>query len=416
MCGRVNDFTHDEFDFPIELYATIGHDANLYLNELVDTFKLKKISLEPGKVGIWNGNEFVFKETNYIMTMINGLIRYGFTPYYMEKFIDDIIENKWLNHYRIEGSFSSIEDLLKNRMKGLDALTKIDFYSYFTNLGYNKNYLIEVNGGEIRWNYNQEVDSIHALGGIIGSAGSGSKIWKIKGGAKQLCENMVKSAQVNVKLSSEVTEINLKYALYDDDGLDDINYEPTLISSKYEVISKNESTTYDAVILATPLSLSNIKTNIPLPDDSVRYKIVHITIVKGVLRRSYFKVSNYEDLPEYIITSSNSSTPFFNIGILTQNMTKKDGKQYRLMKLFSAQRLEDDTLERIFEDITFIRRENVFAYPYLVPTSIFPPIMLGPSFYYTNAIEAAASVMETAIMAGRNIAYIFAENIKSKRL
>lgn len=347
------------------------------------------------------------------MTILNGLIRYGFTPFYMDKFIENIIENNWLNHYRIDGYFESIEDLLKNRMKGIDSLTETDFDSYFTKLGYNRNYLVEINGGEIRWNYNQEIDSIHALGGAIGCAAGSSKIWKIQGGAKQLCENMVKSAQANVRLNSKVTEINLKHALYEDKGLDEVDAEPVLISSKYEVKSNDESATYDVVVLAAPIALSNIQTNIPLPEDNVRYKEVHITIIKGSLRKDYFKVSNDEDIPQYIITSSNSPTPFYNIGILTQNITIQNGKQYRLVKMFSQQRLGDDELAKIYEDIAFIRREEVFAYPYLVPTSNFTPIVLGPSFYYTNAIEAAVSVMETAIMAGRNIAYMVAEKIKS---
>lgn len=406
LCGRVGDFEYNGQRH--ELYATLGHSANLYIQEIMAKFGLKKRFMSEGDVGVWDGNSFVFKQQeSKIMMYLRFLLRYGLNMFFFNRETNRIIEEHWMNHYRMSGTFRTIEELLYYRM-GIQNLTNVDFYTHFTSLGYDSTFLKDLPGGSIRWNYNQEVHAIHALGGAVGCAGSSDSIFSIEGGVKQLCEHMIRDSGAKVLLSNPVKEILMKSALYDGSG------SKPLLESKYDVVTDQGRDTYDIVVMAAPLSLSKIQSNIPLPIEDITYREVHITMVNGTLSGDYFGGIPDEEVPEYIMTQSGSPTPFFSIGPMSKNVVQKDGHQLRFVKIFSAQRLDEDLIQKMFRHVEYIKRENVFAYPNLKTVHSFTPIEVGPSFYYTSPIEAAVSVMETAIMSGRNIALLITDRLRSQ--
>lgn len=53
------------------------------------------------------------------------------------------------------------------------------------------------------------------------------------------------------------------------------------------------------------------------------------------------------------------------------------------------------------------------AYPAFDPPENFPPFQLSPGLYYANAWENAASAMEMAALAGRNVALLTAQYFSS---
>ena len=75
-----------------------------------------------------------------------------------------------------------------------------------------------------------------------------------------------------------------------------------------------------------------------------------------------------------------------------------------MVKIFSTERLSDETLDAILglDTIGWVFRKEWDAYPRLKPTREFPPLVADERFYYLNAMEPLISTMETSTVSSRN--------------
>ncbi|KAG8731551.1 hypothetical protein FRC11_003763, partial [Ceratobasidium sp. 423] len=170
--------------------------------------------------------------------------------------------------------------------------------------------------------------------------------------------------------------------------------------------------TYDAIIIAAPLPLTNIEfintASKPSSFPKVNYLHLHVTLLTTTtpsLLPTYFKVDNSSALPGTVLTTAEyGSKPQFN-SIRYQAKIERNGKTEYVVKIFSPGEISDDTLATLFGkgSIGWVFRKEWDAYPYYPPRSDFPPIKLDKGLYYVNSMEGLFSTMETETISSRNV-------------
>ncbi|KAG5646044.1 hypothetical protein DXG03_004467 [Asterophora parasitica] len=263
---------------------------------------------------------------------------------------------------------------------------------YFVKSGVSKRFAYEVIEGAARVNYGQNIDQIHALGGAISMAATGSK--GIEGGNFQIFEQFLKHSGANVHLKTEVNSIS----------------EITSPSRQWVVKTSSGTINYQAVILAAPFHSSGItlpsSLSSSIPEQP--YVRLHVTLLATTSPSpdpAYFGLSPGSVLPNMTLTTyegvrKGRKEPEFSS--LSYHGLIRDGEW--AVKIFSRERLSDEWLNKVFLDqVGWVYRKEWDAYPKLIPTSTFPPVRLDRAFYYVNAFEPFISTMETETIASRNV-------------
>jgi len=218
--------------------------------------------------------------------------------------------------------------------------------------------------------------------------GSGSDLAHVKGGNKLIVEGLIGKVKPTLKQNSQVTVIERTSA---------DTYKLT-----YQTDSNLHSEEFNAVILAAPLgeiSLIGVETP-PKP----QYVRVFVTLVIGVVKPSYFGLTNHDDIPTYIVVSKNSQSPWT---VFSTHTTVKDGA--KLYKFFSPNSLENE-LNKMFESIEEKFEKAIDAYPYMPPNVTLAPIKLGPNFYYPSAFDTVIACMEGSVLSAKNSARLLAKS------
>lgn len=179
---------------------------------------------------------------------------------------------------------------------------------------------------------------------------------------------------------------------------------------KLEVDGAEVSGTFDAVVMATPFYQSGIKIrNLDVDFAEVPYRTIYVAIIEDVLiDPAFFHVKDAAALPNVIYGFN--STPYTVIEHSPEN---------RRISLEAVEPLSVEWLSTLVtsallpSQVTF---KTWKAYPKMVAKApsngeVFPPISLGPSFYYVNSVEPAISCMEVEVMSGRNIARLVLEDM-----
>lgn len=216
------------------------------------------------------------------------------------------------------------------------------------------------------------------------------KSFKVKGGNSELVEELFGHSESKVHLSSKVTSLSFNGDSY---------------SLTYQNENKNFTENYDFVIIGSPIE--NTKMNfkdISLPKTKRTFNAGYITIVSAdSLNSTYFNSSN--NLPDTILTLSNSTSPFIMIDVVNEGI---DGKL--IYKLFSRESIPLKLINQLF-----VKPERPFsqfwpyAFPQFKPTNNFQPIILQKNLFNLNAMESIG--LGTSSISGRNIALIISKLI-----
>lgn len=192
---------------------------------------------------------------------------------------------------------------------------------------------------------------------------------------------------------------------------------------------------FDAVVIASPLELSNIQfgnsivlpPNVrrhPNPNPNRKFVTTFVTFVEASgFSPSYFtKTSN--DIIDIITTNNRRLDNVHNItemdtvmtvetkkvrfSSISVDATLSNGKN--IYKIFSRQKMHDTLINEIFLHVnkTKTKRIQWKAYPKLSATlmrdHVAPPFKLAHNLWYINAMENAVSCMETSAVAAKNVA------------
>eukprot|EP01025_Chloroclados_australasicus_P018855 TRINITY_DN20046_c0_g1_i1.p1 TRINITY_DN20046_c0_g1~~TRINITY_DN20046_c0_g1_i1.p1 ORF type:complete len:510 (+),score=55.11 TRINITY_DN20046_c0_g1_i1:52-1530(+) len=404
--GRIYSFQYE--GKTLEIGGSIIHKKNKYLLQLA-----KEMGLETPGVGdadgdslmaIFDGNQFVFKESKYsIVNYFNLIWRYGFAALIFRP-VEYKALNRFLEFYDMQAngtSFESPVDMLQAvELYNFTQHSFRDIYNeYMHNPKYKaKAFLEEILGAVNRINYNQN-NTLNALAGLISNlASSASELVYIKGGNQQLPEKLLESSKL--KLNSQVNKIAQK-----EDGKFEIQ-----IAGQEEVEGP-----FDVVVIAVPLELANIQISlqegkklptIPFSD----FRSCISTYVKGNLKASAFGLEgdvHYGD----IFATEKADTFYQSISFKTKTTDNSS-----LYKIFSTEPLTKEQITFLFENGKVIKSEDWLAYPHFNPPEKYAPFVLSPGLIYNCAMDHAADAMEVSAVSAMNSALLTAKYLGYEKI
>ncbi|KAL6433410.1 hypothetical protein ACFW04_006511 [Cataglyphis niger] len=395
----------------VEAGGSIIHPKNMYMQKFVNLLGLERNFPSEQKFGIWDGDEFVYKENSwYIVSMMKLFYRYGFQLYRLKRHIDDIIED-FGRIYNLQDdgrSFANVTALLSAMNKEFPSSLQLSIKDYLLHMGFTERLINEVVQATIVTNYGQDVN-IQSFVGLISIAGMDADLWSVKGGNKGVPEHLIyRNKYINI-IPSYVTKIR---NIADND------------SSQYEVTYMNKdstdsiTSTYDIVIIAAPLThdqefpieFVSFPDNLVFPGD---YQTTYATFINGDFNPKYFGL---EDALDAILCCNLNKTKISSIGEVNSVDGPTDGPSSQIWKIFSRESLERNLINSIFSHVTEKKEIAWKAYPrYSNTINVhFDKFKLHDALYHVNAIEWAGSAMEMSAIAGRNVAILAHDDFVQK--
>ncbi|XP_053984035.1 prenylcysteine oxidase 1-like isoform X2 [Hylaeus anthracinus] len=396
-------------DNEFEAGGSIIHPENKYMQEFVKLLGLEHVPSNNQRAGIWNGEEFVFEESNWeIVSLAKLFYKYGIQPFSLNRYINSIV-NSFAKIYNLQDagkSFENITSFLTVMNAEFPKLLQISIKQYLLNLGYAEKLIDEIVKATSVVNYGQDTN-IHSFVGSVSLAGAGFNLWSVKGGNKKVPEHLIyRNRNVNI-VPSCVTKI--------------VNVPIENGTNLYEVHYRNKDSTtvmkstYDIVIVATPLIRDQefpiIFEGFPNNDlHSIgKYHKTRVTFVQADLKPNYFGLIEGIDA---ILSCEPNKTIVSSVG----KLSSVDGlmKHSRVWKIFSNTPLKEGIINEMFSNINAVKEIVWDAYPEYSTEIHEAKFKLHNALYHVNAIEWAASAMEMSAISGKNIAILAHENFSQK--
>ncbi|KAL8698531.1 MAG: hypothetical protein Q9201_006515 [Fulgogasparrea decipioides] len=427
---------------PVELGASIFVKVNRNLVNAGEEFGLPVKNRraapryeEPEVLGVWNGQEFVFIQsdsTNKYWNIAKLFWKYGMSPLrtqnLMKKTVGSFLKMYDAPHF----PFTSLSEVAFDLdLLGATAATGTQFLEAN---GISERFGHDIVQASTRVNYAQNLDRLHGLETMVCMATDGAMA--IEGGNWQIFDGMIKSSGATLLLNTSVTSV----AKDSESGKYAVNATAPVFDPAQDIASEDESS-YDAIILAAPLQFSNITFHPPLssPPPQIPYVSLHVTLFTSryPLSRTAFNLPPDAEMPTTILTTTGpdnaTDIPFFSISTLRtvlpplpplEPVDETYGGNPRvtafpehLYKIFSPAPVSDDFLSRILDTgipehaagddggaVTWKHEKIWNSYPYLLPRITFDDIQLDKGVWYTSGIESFISTMETSSLMGMNVA------------
>ncbi|XP_056427430.1 prenylcysteine oxidase 1-like [Hyla sarda] len=396
-----------------EAGGSVIHPLNLHMKSFVKELGLKTRLPNGDLVGIYNGDEFVFQESEwYLINVIKMIWNYGLNFLRMHMWVEDILD-KFMRIYRYQTfdySFSNTESLL-HAIGGDDFITKVNVTidEAMQKSGFSQRFIDEIVVPAMRVNYGQGA-KVNGFVGAVSLAGTDSGLWAVEGGNKLVCTGLLYASKAQL-VQGTVTSVQEKV-------------RPTKSGNKVRLYEVNYETDkgptldmYDIVIIATPLTkeLGNIKFlgfDPPIETVSKPYHQTVATFVHGRINTSFFgcpKPCQFS-VSEILTTDGpnlfiNSIGPVYPVKPGTKHEISK-ASDIKVWKVFSPEPLTDEQLRRLFESYHAVIVKDWLAYPEYSPPEKLPPVILHHDIYYVNSIEWAASAMEMSAISAKNVALL----------
>lgn len=266
-----------------------------------------------------------------------------------------------------------------------------------------------------RVNYASNLGYIHGLETMVCMATNGAMA--IEGGNWQIFANMLNASRASIHLNTPVSNIAKQS------------------DNTYQVTLKNgESSTFDEVILASPLQYSDLVID-PAPKhvpDEIPYMKLHVTLfaTPHLLDPAAFRLAVGSTVPQFVLTTlrpneapdDNAGSPgFYSISVHNSGINHHSDppRLEYIYKIFSPSRITPDFLSHIIGrpvsaheaekgdrngTISWIKHKIWHSYPREYPRVTFEEIALDEGLWYTSGIESFISTMETSALSGRNVA------------
>ncbi|KAL8936323.1 MAG: hypothetical protein Q9216_004986, partial [Gyalolechia sp. 2 TL-2023] len=417
---------------PVELGASIFVKVNQNLVNALETFGLPIRNMQaherPEVLGVWDGEKFVFTHSdssNEYWNIAKILWKYGFSPIRTQNLMKKTVGSFLKMYQPPYFPFNSISDTASD----LDLLsaTAVTGQEFLKANSISEHFAHDIIQASTRVNYAQNLDQIHGLETMVCMAIEGAM--SVQGGNWRIFDNMIKYSGANLLLNSSVTSIT-----------------KNLTSNTYAIKSSTDSTddddnesTYNTVILASPLQFSNISFTPPLtkPPPQIPYVSLHVTLFTSPysLSPTFFNLPpSSSEFPTTILTSTsptNTTIPFFSISTLRAVYPpRRPGEDDEgdcatrdteiLYKIFSPEPMNDTFIHSLLdvpaeyprwpgdEVVTWRYDKRWDSYPYLPPTDTFADLRLDQGgddaaaggLWYTSGIEQFISTMETSSLMG----------------
>ncbi|XP_073478102.1 prenylcysteine oxidase 1-like [Aquarana catesbeiana] len=409
--GRLATIEMEENQY--EAGGSVIHPLNLHMKSFVKDLGLSTCTLSANLLGIYNGEEFVFQESEwFLINFIKKLWNYGLNFLRKYMWAEDLLD-KFMRIYRYQTfdySFSTTESLL-HAMAGDDFVSKLNMSigEEMQKYGFTQRFIDEMVVPVMRFNYGQGVE-MNAFVGAISYAWTESGVWAVAGGNKLVCSGLLNAAKAQF-IQGTVTSVQEKVHSTKSGNTVKM-YEISYVTDTGPGLDL-----YDIVVIATPLNkkLSNIEFvgfDPPIETLPKPYQQMVTTFVHGRINASFFGCSAPCQFPLLdILTTKNPKFFIHSISAASpvNPVPESDASKavgLRVWKIFSPEVLTDEQLHQLFESYYAVKVRSWLAYPRYSPPEKIPSIKLHRAIYYLNGIEWAASAMEMSAISAKNVALL----------
>ncbi|XP_075714625.1 prenylcysteine oxidase 1-like [Rhinoderma darwinii] len=397
-----------------EAGGSIIHPLNLHMKAFVKDLGLTALSLPKNQLGVYNGDEFVFQESEcFLMNIINKVWKYGMNFLRLSMWVEDILE-KFMRIYqyqRFDYSFSSMESMF-HALGGKDFSSKLNttLSEAMQNYGFSQKFIDDIVTPTMRINYGQGVE-VNSFVGAVSMSCLDPGQWAVEGGNKLVCSRLIDASEAQL-IQGSVTSVQENVHITKSGDT------VRLYEVRYQTSNGAGQDFYDIIIIATPLNkaISKIEFqgfNPPIETFSKPYIQVVTTVVHGKINASFFGCSKpchfgvseifTTDNPKHFVSSISRISPVTFVP--ESHLSNSSG--YEIWRMFSPELLTDDQLGLLFESYEGVGAKKWLAYPqYTNAPEKLPPIMLHHGIYYVNSIEWAASAMEICAVSAKNVALL----------
>ncbi len=374
--GRV--LTYDDGKNKSELGAAFFNFKNKLIYDLVKELNLNIKKVEETKdIALWNGNEVFFKANQpKFYNMLKLIASYKFN---VPKLIISLkeAEKKIKKLYRIQMP-KEFWELFE--INGLDKWYRKRFDRILLEMGIEQRFIDEIITPITRIIYSQDA----TLGGFAGLSSVlgvyGESVYSLSEGNDVLPSKLIEASNSSVQLKSKVESI-----------------EKTSTDC-FRVTVGRHTSIFDGVIIASPLETANITfEGVPNQELNVReYQKIYIRSMKGEIKMGFFNLDKSAKLPAIILTTKEAD-PITRFSII------KSEKNESLVTITSKHPIGNEILDEIFVDgRTVVDHIWSAAYPVFNPIERLPFTRIYKRLIYLNAIESAASSLESSTFAALN--------------
>jgi len=370
--GRATTFRSGHVNH--ELGAAFFNSNNLIVSNLVRELGLEVQQLKDvNDIAVWNGTEVVFRSNHKLFySMLKLVGKYGFSvPKLLLSLRKASNSVKKLYEHKEPTEFCSLFESL-----GLDKWYKRSFDEILVELGVDQKFIDELITPITRIIYSQNAE----LGGFAGLSALlnvyGESIYSLKDGNEVLPQKLVEASAADVRLDAKVDVVKKTE------------------NNGFLVCVGEQSSPFDAVIVATPLEVADMTFEGVSPRILQReYQKIYIQVMKGVVKPSYFNLDSSASLPSIVLTSK-------EVDPVTRFSIKDVPKGESWVTVTSTQPIGDSLCNEIFKNGTTVLDHTwTAAYPCFKPVKRIPDAFLDDGLVYLNAIESAASSLESSAFA-----------------
>lgn len=405
--------------------ATFSEDDRCLIRAM-DEVGLKKIPSPsfPKKVGVWNGQDFLFVEDEKLQSstwwdFARSWWRYGLSPWRMQKLISTELDKfrAFAGHPPFSGLVRALTEV------GLEAATQSSAKDYLPTQGVASTFLTEIVQPSTRARFTLNLSEMRGLASLV--AMDPSQTYSIDGGNWRLLDRMIRISEAHLRLGSRVIKISQApmggYRL--------------LLDSKQETGEPESTATadYDVVIITAPFQFNDIELDFTVRPTGVLtpYASRHVThfTSPNKLSATFFNHSLDTTIPEDILTTidldQDASRKFYSI-TTPQIVSYREpgdciGESEYLYRVVSAHPMDDSTIARLvghddYHDGTALDEYGIrwvdrqvwpHAFPqssHHRPTALLDEIEIAENLFYTGAGEEVVSSMEMSCRMGDNVA------------
>lgn len=363
-----------------ELGAEFFNSSNRLVCSLVDELSLKvKKLMEIKDVAVWNGSEITFKSSQQMFYNLLSLIgKYKFS---VPKLLLELrkADAKIKQMYeRQEKNPAELWEIFEN--VGLNQWYKMPFDKMLMELGVKKKFIDELVTPITRIIYSQNA----GLGGFAGLSSllgvyAGS-VYHLTEGNDVLPRKLLEASNSKVELETKVDRIT------------------KTSKDTFRIFVGDRYSDFDAVIIATPLEIADIEIEGVEKNWKPReYQKIYIRLMKGILNSRYFNLDSSSKLPSIVLTTKETDP----ITRFSLSHPTKGNESW--VTVTSTEPLSNDVLDGLLKNgKTVLDHTWTTAYPIFKPTQRIPPTCLDKKLLYLNAIESAASSLESSTFAALN--------------
>jgi hypothetical protein len=265
---------------------------------------------------------------------------------------------------------------------GLDKWYKHSFDQILIEDGIDGKFIDEIVTPITRIIYSQNAE----LGGFAGVSAllgiSGDAIYSLKDGNDVLPRRLVEASGASVKLGTKVDNVE------------------KMAEGTFRLSMGEQSSVFDAVVVAAPLEVADISFEGIEKEENMQkreYQKIYIRLMKGTVDLGYFNLEPSSGLPSIILTSKEADP-------ITRFSISESTNSESWVSMTSTEHIGNEIVDELFkgEGQTVFDQSLNAAYPIFKPTEKIPNTFLDKGLLYLNAIESAASSLESSTFSALN--------------